>query len=308
MISVIYVNYYSEDLIINSINSLILNCPLAISSEIIISNNGGDLEKIKCKFPFVIIIENSNNLGFGIANNIAVKQSCGDFIFLLNPDTIILDNCLDKFISFYNKNCNKLNIGVLGGEILDINGNYNFSSNYHADIFNDVKYIFCRFLGYFIGSTKQIKFNDFNYKKVDAVIGCNIFMSKNVFNEIDGFDDKFFMYFEDLDLCRSVFSSLGLFSYVVKDIKITHLEGGTSKSTLDNEVKKINSTTYSMYIKSLFTYLQKYKTSNISYFINKLYFKTIFLLNILFNGISYRKVFDFSLKDKINLLRLIFSS
>lgn len=308
MITIIYVNYFTQNLIIDSINSLILNCPLAISSEIIISNNGGDLEKLKCKFPFVIIIENNNNLGFGKANNIAVKESSHDFIFLLNPDTIIMDNCLDKFISFYRKNSNKLNIGVLGGEILDINGNHNFSSNYHADFYNDIKYILGSFIGYFIGSTKKIKFNDYNYKKVDAVIGCNIFMSKKIFNDIDGFDDEFFMYFEDLDLCRSVFSNLGLISYVIKDVKIIHLEGGASKSVMDKEVKKIKSTTYSMYIKSLFIYLRKHKTSNISYFFNRVYFKAIFLLNIIFNGISFRKVFDFNIIEKKRLLKLIFNS
>lgn len=308
MITIIYVNYFTQNLIIDSINSLILNCPLAISSEIIISNNGGDLEKLKCKFPFVIIIENNNNLGFGKANNIAVKESSREFIFLLNPDTIIMDNCLDKFISFYRKNSNKLNIGVLGGEILDINENHNFSSNYHADCHNDIKYILSSFLGYFIGSTKKIKFNDSNYKIVDAVIGCNIFMAKKTFNDIDGFDDEFFMYFEDLDLCRSVFINLGLISYVVKDIKIIHLEGGTSKANMDKGVKKIKSTTYSMYIKSLFIYLHKHKTSNISYFINRVYFKAIFLINIFFNGISFRKVFDFNLNEKKKLIKLIFDS
>ena len=308
MITIIYVNYFTQNLIIDSINSLILNCPLAISSEIIISNNGGDLEKLKCKFPFVIIIENNNNLGFGKANNIAVKESSRDFIFLLNPDTIIMDNCLDKFISFYRKNSNKLNIGVLGGEILDINGNHNFSSNYHANFFNDIKYILSSFIGYFISSTKKIKFNNFNYKKVDAVIGCNIFMSKKIFNDIDGFDDRFFMYFEDLDLCRSVFSNFGLISYVIKDIKIIHLEGGASKSIMDKEVKKIKSTTYSMYIKSLFIYIRKHQTSNISYFFNRVYFKAIFLLNILFNGISFRKVFNFNIIEKKRLIKLIFNS
>jgi hypothetical protein len=308
MITIIYVNYFTQNLIIDSINSLILNCPLAISSEIIISNNGGDLEKLKCKFPFVIIIENNNNLGFGKANNIAVKESSRDFIFLLNPDTIIMDNCLDKFISFYRKNSNKLNIGVLGGEILDINGNHNFSSNYHANFFNDIKYILSSFIGYFISSTKKIKFNNFNYKKVDAVIGCNIFISKKIFNDIDGFDDRFFMYFEDLDLCRSVFSNFGLISYVIKDIKIIHLEGGASKSFMDKEVKKIKSTTYSMYIKSLFIYIRKHKTSNISYFFNRVYFKAIFLLNILFNGISFRKVFDLNVVEKKRLIKLIFNS
>ena len=307
-ISIIYVNYFCESLLIDSITSLISNSFDPKTCEIIISNNGGDLKLLKSKFPFVIVIQNNQNLGFGKANNIAVKESSCDFIFLLNPDTIITDDCLDKFMSFYRKNSNKLNIGVLGGEILDINGNHNFSSNYHADCYNDIKYILSSFIGYFIGSTKKIKFNDSNYKKVDAVIGCNIFMAKKTFNDIDGFDDKFFMYFEDLDLCRSIFSNLGLISYVIKDVKIIHLEGGASKSIMDKEVKKIKSTTYSMYIKSLFIYLRKHKTSNILYFFNRVYFKAIFLLNILFNGISFRKVFNFNIIEKKRLIKLIFNS
>ena len=307
-ISIIYVNYFCESLLIDSINSLISNSFYSKTCEIIISNNGGDLKLLKSKFPFVIIIQNNQNLGFGKANNIAVKESTCDFIFLLNPDTIITNNCLEKFMSFYRKNSLKLNIGVLGGEILDVNGNHNFSSNYHADFSNDIKYILGRFLAYFNGITKEIKFNDFNYKKVDSVIGCNIFMSKKVFNDIGGFDDKFFMYFEDLDLCRSLSSNLGLNSYIVKDVKIIHLEGGTSKSIMDKEVKKVKSNTYSMYIKSLFIYIHKHKTSNISYFFNRIYFKAIFFFNVLFNGISFRKVFDFNIVEKKRLIKLIFDS
>ena len=307
-ISVIYVNFFCESLLMDSINSLLSNSFELEKNEIIISNNGGDLTLLKIKFPFIKIINNNQNFGFGKANNIAVKKSSGDFIFLLNPDTIIIDNCVKKFSNFYIENYSKLNIGVLGGEIFDLNLNHNFSSNYHANMLNDIKYILGSFMCYFSSQRKKIKFNNFNYKKVDAVIGCNIFMSKKVFNDIGGFDDKFFIYFEDLDLCRSISFNLGLNSYVVKDVKIIHLEGGASKPIMDKEVKKIKSTTYLMYIKSLFIYLHKHKTSNISYLLNRVYFKAIFFFNILFNGISFRKVFDFNMVEKIRLIKLIFNS
>ena len=187
MISIIYVNFFTQNLIIDSINSLLLKCASALSSEIIISNNGGDLDRVKSKFPFVIILENNENLGFGKANNMAVNISTGDFIFLLNPDTIIMDNCLDTFLSFYRMNHVKLNIGVLGGEIFDVNGNHNFSSNYHANVYNDIKYILAGLLGYLVAKTKKNEFNSLSYKKVDAVIGCNIFMHRNTFVDVGGF-------------------------------------------------------------------------------------------------------------------------
>lgn len=303
MVSIIYVNYHSESLIIQSINSLILNNPQATDNEIIISNNSGELNKVKRKYPFVRIIENNENIGFGRANNIAVEHATGEFILLLNPDTLVLNNCIDYFISFYRENHLKLNIGVLGGQIFDKNMNHNFSSNYHANLINDLKYLFSasrRVIGF---NNKKLDFRNKKYKCVDAIIGCNLFMTKEMFRKIGGFDDEFFLYFEDLDLCYSIYTKFGLRSYVLKDVKIIHFEGGSSEDSNKNKVKRIKASTYSMYIKSLFFYLKKHKVSRIDYFLNKIYFKIIVILNVTLNGLSSRKIFDFSVKERIKLLK-----
>jgi GT2 family glycosyltransferase len=308
MVSVIYVNYYSEDLIINSINSLISKCPQVRDNEIIISNNAGDLSRVKSEFPFVIIIENNENVGFGKANNVAVETAIGDFILLLNPDTLILNNCLEHFVSFYKKKYLKLNIGVLGGQIFDKNLNHNFSSNYHASIINDITYLLSASKKNIGINSKKTDFEDNNYKNVDAIIGCNLFMSKRVFKKIGGFDDEFFMYFEDLDICRSIFTKFGLKSYVLEDVKIIHFEGGSSKTNNVVKVKKVKAATYSMYITSLFYYIKKHKASQLGYFLNRTYFKLIVFLNISLNGLSLRKVFDFNIRDRINLIKQLIKS
>ena len=119
-VSIIIVNYNTKDLLQTCISSVIEHTK-EISYEIIVSDNGSkdkSIEMLKKEFPQVILIENNRNLGFGAANNVAVKTAKGKYIFYLNSDTILLNNAVKMFFDFWEK-ANIENIGVLGAQLLN---------------------------------------------------------------------------------------------------------------------------------------------------------------------------------------------
>ena len=102
-VSVIIVHYKTLSLTIDCIHSLIEKSK-NISYEVIVvdnASNDGSAEELQKKFPHIRVIINSENLGFGRANNIGIKAAQGDFLFLLNSDTVILDNILSRFLEIY---------------------------------------------------------------------------------------------------------------------------------------------------------------------------------------------------------------
>src|SRR5690348_12526562 len=122
-VSIIIVNYNTKDLLSNCIGSIYSNTK-DVDFEIIIVDNAsidGSQELIKEKFPEVVLIESEVNLGFGKANNLGAEFAKGDYLFLLNSDTILQNNAVFYFLDFYKKN-NNLNIGCLGGMLVDENG------------------------------------------------------------------------------------------------------------------------------------------------------------------------------------------
>ena len=105
-LSIIIVNYNTSKLIIQALNSVYKNSK-NINFEIIVVDNASkddSVEMIKKHFPQVILIQNNENLGFSKANNIAIKRSIGEYILLLNSDTIVMEDTLTKMIEYMNDN------------------------------------------------------------------------------------------------------------------------------------------------------------------------------------------------------------
>ena len=299
MTNIIYVNFYSEKLLIDSIMS-VLKQTINATFKIVVVNNGGPLLDLHRLFPTVEVIESSTNLGFGKANNLAAKSLEGEFVLFLNPDTILKSDIISEMENFYRLNYTNLSIGALGSSVYDNNGNENFSSNYFPSISKDLAY-----LGKSLWRKlfrKQLRTGCTEYLKVDAIIGCNLFMKRNVFLDLNGFDDSFFMYFEDVDLCYRLFKEKGLNSFVLKEAHLIHLEGGSSKI----ETKYVSYRTYKFYIDSLFYYIGKHSEGKLQHSARRIYFSIVISLNVLLQGLSFRRVFNFTTKEKKSLLSQIF--
>ena len=236
-LSIIIVNYNVKEFLQNLLHS-IEKTSNSISKEIIIVDNASDdgsVDFIRRKFPSVKLIINEKNLGFGKANNQALKQARGKFILLINPDTIVSEDTFVKMIEFFNDNPDA---GLAGCKILNPDGTLQLACRRSfpgpwtsftkvtglSRIFPKSK-LFARYNLTYLDENKTYE--------VDAISGSFMMMRREVYEKTAGFDEDFFMYGEDLDLCYRT-QKAGFKVYYVSDTKIIHYKGeSTRRSRLD---------------------------------------------------------------------------
>lgn len=228
-LDIVIVNFFSEELISRLIENLIYgDYDVNIDYNIIIVDNGSDKEKLdKLKHDKVIIIKSENNLGFGTACNLGVNNSKSEYILFLNPDTIVKKNTIESSVNFMSKNND---IMVLGCKQID----EEYKIQRGCSRFITLK----RYLNKIFGLNnllpslfKTYHMNDWNHETsrcVDHVIGSFYLIRRKDFINLGGFDESFFVYYEDLDLSKRVIDSGGKIFYN-SDIEIFHEGGGASK-------------------------------------------------------------------------------
>jgi GT2 family glycosyltransferase len=288
-VSIIIVSYNTKDLLYNCIESIYKQTK-NINFEIIVSDNGskdGSVEIIRKDFPDVIIIENNLNLGFGAANNRAAQFASGTYLFFLNSDTIILNNAV---LMFYEK-AKKDNLSLVGCLLSDGDGNIIHSAENFATPFKScirMAYHFfpsLRKIKLFFRKDKFLSFEDVvSNKKVDYITGADLFIASEVFRMLSGFDENFFMYFEDDDICRRA-CLYGYGSYIVAGPEIMHLGGGSTIKTV--KMIMIEEGSY-------FVYMKKYNRRLNYFLIRTIYF---------FWGIIRLFSFQYSFLEKIKLFK-----
>lgn len=226
-LSVIILNYnvrYFLELCLESVQAAIVNLDAEI---IVIDNNSQDNsnEMVKRLFPNVILIENKQNLGFSKGNNIAIKQAKGEYICILNPDTVVAE---DTFTQLLNFSENKNNLGIVGCKLIDGTGRFlPESKRYIPTPLVSLQKMF--------GFTKSYYANDLNENnigKIDILVGAFMFMKRTVFNHVDGFDEDYFMYGDDIDLSYKILKA-GFDNYYFGETIVLHYKG---ESTLKDEV------------------------------------------------------------------------
>lgn len=230
-VSIIIINYNTKDLIKNCINSILLKT-FGVKVEVIVVDNSstdGSQQMIKNEFCNVILIESNENLGFGKANNLGAKRAKGKYLFLLNSDTILLNNSIKFFFDFFEQN-NVYKLGAIGSILLDINNNPTHSYNSFPTKKSILKAIL---QGYFFKNKDNTPAPKFIVKNlpifVDYITGADIFLTKNLFEDMNGFDQAFFLYYEETDLQKRI-QKRGYRNMIIGGPQIIHLEGGSNKA------------------------------------------------------------------------------
>lgn len=227
-VSVIIVNYNTLELTKNTIESVIEKTQ-KIEYEIILVDNAstdGSVEFFETKYrEKIIFIKNDKNLGFGRANNKGIKIAKGKYIFLLNSDTLLINNAIKILYDFMEKN---QSCGICGGNLYDkdlkptnscFNSVLNYKSLYLEKVLKKLR----------LNSDKNIGFNYTSTpKEVKVIIGADMMLSKKLLTEIKGFDEDFFMYHEENELCVRAIKK-GYKIYSIPEAKIIHLEGKSSE-------------------------------------------------------------------------------
>lgn len=228
-LSVIIVNYnvkYFLELCLQSVYESIIN----IDAEVIVVDNNSDdgsCEMVTKNFPSVKLIANKKNVGFAKANNIGVKKAKGEFVLILNPDTVVGKDTFIKIIKFAKS---RHNFGALGVKLIDGKGKFLPESKRGIPT---PKVSFYKLIGFTSKRTGKYYANHLKEDEtgvVDVLVGAFMFMKRKVYNEVKGFDEQYFMYGEDIDLSYKILKK-GYQNYYFADAQVIHYKG---ESTIKN--------------------------------------------------------------------------
>lgn len=200
----------------------------SIEFEVIVSDNGstdGSPEFIRETFPLVRVIENGANLRFSKGNNVGIQGSNGEYVLILNPDTIIHEGSLDRWIVFADQHSEA---GGFGCRVLNPDGSYQVSARPFPTILRGwLGALRLGALGYlsdaFI-SEEYIRWDGDTERLIDWHSGCCLMVRADLLKRLGGFDDQFQYYYEDVDLCHRIWNA-GYPIVFTPEVTITHLGG-----------------------------------------------------------------------------------
>lgn len=272
-VSVIIVNYNTCTLLYNCLSSIYAHTRGLDFEVIVVDNASVDNSKefIRSHYSQIIWIDAGKNLGFGQANNLGVQYATGEYLLLLNSDTILLNNAVLFFFN-YVKTHNNEKIGVLGSVLLDKNHDINKSYGQFPSPMSELVYIGHKI--FHNHAHAKLLQSDLN---VDYVIGADMFIKRSLYIDLGGFDPNFFMYYEETDLQYRIAKN-GFIRRIIVGPQIIHLDGGS----FDNPGLTFNR--FVMSQRSYNYYLHKHY-SGLKYFIHKI---TLLLVRLsLFFGMKW---------------------
>ena len=215
-LSVIIVNYNTADFLVRCLNSVALQS--GVDSEVIVVDNcsqDGSSELLKNNFSWIKLITNDCNLGFSRANNQALKVCSGKYIYYLNPDTEVRPEAFKAMIDFMES---RPDVGLAGTRIVNPDGSpqQSVESRYPGQ-----KHAVLELRGL--------------SKDIAWVLGASMIARRDLIQALEGFDERFFLYGEDLDLCVRVRKAGWSIGYI-SDAVVVHWGGQSERDSLPVEV------------------------------------------------------------------------
>lgn len=230
-LSIIIVSYNTEELLTDCLNSVAKSTKGLEAETFVIDNNSQDrtVETVKQKFLWVKLIANTKNLGFSKANNLALKIATGKYILVLNPDTVPGKDTIPKMLEFMDKNTEysmaTCKVELESGK-LDLDARRRFPTPWRSfchfshlsKIFKNITF----FSEYYMDDVPEDQEHE-----VDACAGAFMFIRSSALKKVGFFDEDFFFYGEDLDLCYR-FKQNGYKIIYTPITKIIHYKGASS--------------------------------------------------------------------------------
>lgn len=236
-----------------NVSNLLNDCLLSIKKEtncqyeiIVVDNNSKDdsVEIVRAHHSDVKLIQNQRNVGFAKANNAAFRETRGRYIFMLNPDTIVLDGAIDKLVRFMNEHPE---VGVCGPK----NVNPDLSLQHNCHHFTSLSMIIIKYLKLerFFPHNRCFgrwymtywKYNEI--KEVDWITGCSLMIRKEVLDKVGYLDENYFMYSEEGDFCYRL-KKHKLKTVFYPYASIVHYDGQSSLEQNDSNAPLCSTTKY----------------------------------------------------------------
>lgn len=229
-VSVAIINWNTRDLLRSCLASLDQNRPTCHSETVVVDNasTDGSVEMVRSEFPQVMIIRNRSNHGYARAANQAIVKSQGRYVFVLNSDTEVSAGVLDSLLSLAESD---LKIGAAGPRLINSDGSLQLSCRKFPSLAFGIGHAI---LSLFLADnpyTRQYQLTDWDHgyaAEVDWVSGAALFLRREAAFQVGLFDEEYFMYVEDLDLCYTMHQA-GWKVFYVPSAVVKHHVGQSSE-------------------------------------------------------------------------------
>lgn len=241
-VSILIVSFNTREMTLACIRSV--QAETRTPAEIIVIDNAsgdGSAEAIAAEFPDVVLMAERENHGFALANNVAARRATGEYLLLLNPDTVIMNGAIDKLVAFAEKNPDAR---IWGGRTLYGDGSLNRTSCFQKmSLWN----VFCRATGltsltgnnqYF--SEAYGNWNVDSVRQVDIITGCFFLLPLKLWRDLGGFNPTYFMYGEEADLCLRAERDWAALPMITPEAEIIHYGGASEPVRADKVVRQYN--------------------------------------------------------------------
>ncbi|MCK5344683.1 MAG: glycosyltransferase family 2 protein, partial [Candidatus Heimdallarchaeota archaeon] len=247
-ISVVIVNYNVKEFVYNLINSL-EKARKKLSLEIFVIDNAsvdGSVEFLQSRFnDKIVLISSTENLGYGKAANIGFAKAKGKYVLLINPDTLIKEDTLQVLFEFMESHPEA---GMAGCKLLNPDGTFAIDSRHSIP---SVSSALWRVMGLSNIFPKSKIFGDYNLTWMDeniqspvpAVSAAFMFCRTEDIHKLGGFDEQFFMFCEDIDLCKRMNDNNRVIYYIPETTVIHYKGESTKRNSIDhvrNHGKSLN--------------------------------------------------------------------
>lgn len=243
-VSIIIINYNTFDLTSNCIHSVI-QFTAAVEYEIILIDNASsecNPDRFLLKFPKITLIKSKTNVGFASGNNLGIERAKGEYILLLNNDTVLLEDSISKCIRMIEKDAS---IGVLGCRMIFSNGDIQYS----VRPFRTIKWellTLLPFVPFMIPYRKRAKMMQGKYFRHDTDMECDwiggafFLVPKRIIDQLPDkkLDDRFFMYGEDQLWCERI-RELGYKIFFFSGTTIIHINSGSTEVSKQIALRRI---------------------------------------------------------------------
>jgi hypothetical protein len=202
-LSVVIVNWNTRDLLAGCLSSIYTDPPSEPFEVLVIDNasTDGSAQMVREHFPQTRLIENHKNLGFARANNQAIRKSNSRYVLLLNPDTEVGSGALEKLVEYMEQNPR---VGAAGSRLLNPDGSLQISCFPTPTLFRELWRLFHLDTVYPLGTYAMKTWELDSARPVDVLMGACMILRRETLHQVGLFDEDYFMYSEETDLCNRI--------------------------------------------------------------------------------------------------------
>lgn len=226
-LSIVIVNWNTRELLGQCLASIYAHPPTAEFETLVVDNasTDGSVEMVRTRFPQVRLMPNRENVGFARANNQAIRVSTGQYVLLLNPDTEVYPDALDCLVRFL---VDRPSVGAVGPRVLNPDGTLQLSCYPAPTLSRELWRLFHLDALYPYGNYAMTGWRQDVARAVEGLLGACLMLRRSVLDEVGLLDEDYFIYSEEVDLCRRVHAA-GWALYWAPEARIIHYGGQSTR-------------------------------------------------------------------------------